>query len=167
MKNIHKNPILYYIAMPVLVGLWPLLVWAVFLPNAQKNLDKTKAENDKAVPIMWDILTLDPSLSEVADPNENTAEFNYDNVVFQVASLCNIPPSNCNLNARSIQAASGQQKTQAANVSLKQTGIVTFARFLSTIQARWPNLQCTSITLTQKPGLPDIWDIDIEFKYYY
>lgn len=166
MKNMPKNPILYYIAVPVLVGLWPLLVWAVYLPNARKDLDKTLAENNKAEPIMMDIINLDQSLLEAADPNENTAEFSYDNVVYQVASSCSIPPSNCNLNARSIQTTSGQ-KTQAANVKLSQTGIVTFARFLSTIQARWPNLQCTSVTLTQKPGLPDIWDIDIEFKYYY
>ena len=166
MKNIHKNPLLYYIVVPVLVGLWPLLVWAVYLPNAQKDLDKTMSEYKKAEPIMMDILNLDPSLLKNADPNENTAQFNYDSVVYEVASLCSIPPSNCNYTARPTQTTSGQ-KTQAANVSLKQTGITTFARFLSTIQARWPNLQCNSVTLTQKPGLPDIWDIDIEFKYYY
>ena len=153
MKNIHKNPILYYLAVPALVGLWPLLVLAVYIPKAQKDLDEIMTEYNKAEPIMLEIINLDRSLLDSADPNENTAEFAYDRVVYEVASLCNIQPGNCNLNARSIQTAGGQ-KTQGANVTLKQINITTFARFLSTIQMRWPNLQCTSVTLTQKPGLP-------------
>ena len=166
MKNIHKNPILYYIAVPVIVGLWPLLVWAIYLPNAQQDLEKIVTEYNRAEPIMMEILNLDLSLSEAADPNEKTAEFNYDSVVYKVASLCSILPSNCNLNARSSQTNSGK-KTQGANVKLTQMSITTFARFLFTIQSRWPNLTCTQVTITQKPGIPDMWDASVEFKYYY
>ena len=32
MKDVYKNPILYYILVPVVVALWPLLVWSVYLP---------------------------------------------------------------------------------------------------------------------------------------
>jgi hypothetical protein len=167
MNNIHKNPILYYIAIPVLIGSWPLLVWAIYLPKAQDDLQQnlTLYEN-KAVPLMMEILNLDPGRLDSADPNENTAEFKYDTVVDRIASTCGIPPSKCKLDARTIQETSGQ-KSQSANVSLSQVDITTFARFLSTIQMRWPNLQCTNITLTQKTGLPDIWDISLDFKYYY
>ena len=59
------------------------------------------------------------------------------------------------------------QKSQGATVSLKQIDIVKFSEFLSTIQLRWANLQCNRVKLTHKQGLPDMWDIDIEFKYYY
>ncbi len=61
----------------------------------------------------------------------------------------------------------GGQKSQSANVSLSQIDIVKFAEFLSTIQLRWANLQCNRVKLTKKQGLPDVWDVDIEFKYYY
>lgn len=167
MKNIHKNPILYYIAIPVLIGIWPLLVWAIKLPAAQKDLEQMLTiYKEDAEPVMMEILNLDPSRLESADPNESIAEFTYDRVVDRVASLCGIPPSKCELDARSIQETS-DQRSQSANVKLKQIDITKFTRFLSMIQIRWPNLQCTKIILTQKPGLPDIWDVDLDFKYYY
>jgi hypothetical protein len=167
MKDIHKNPVLYYIAIPVLIGIWPLLVWGVYLPNAHKELQQnmTTYEND-AEPVMMEILNLDPGRLDSTDPNENAAEFTYDSVVDRIASSCGIPPSKCELDARPVQESSGQ-KTQNANVTLSQIDITTFARFLSTIQMRWPNLQCTKIVITQKPGLPDMWDFNLDFKYYY
>ena len=167
MNNIHKNPILYYIAIPVLIGIWPLLVWAIYLPKAREDLQQNlEIYKNKAEPLMMEILTLDPGRLDSVDPNENTAEFKYDTVVDRIASLCGIPPSKCKLDARPIQETSGQ-KSQNANVSLTQIDITTFTRFLTTIQMRWPNLQCTNIVLTQKAGLPDIWDISLDFKYYY
>lgn len=167
MKDIHKNPILYYIAIPVLIGIWPLLVWGIYLPNARQELQQDMAtyKND-AEPVMMEILNLDPGRLDSVDPNENAAEFNYDNVVDRVASSCGIPPSKCELDARPIQESSGK-KSQSANVTLSQIDITTFARFLSTIQMRWPKLQCTKIVFSQKPGLPDMWDVNVDFKYYY
>ena len=93
-------------------------------------------------------------------------EFNFDKVVAQVASTSKIPPSKWELNATAPQT-SGGEKSQSATVSLKQIDVVKFAEFLSTIQLRWANLQCNRVKLTKKPGLPDTWDVDIEFKYYY
>lgn len=149
-----------------MIGLWPLLVWAIYLPGAQENLEEMMTQYGRAEPVMMEILNLDPSRLESADPNEKTAEFTYDRVVYKVASSCGIPPSKCELNARSIQTSSNQ-KSQSANVKLTQIDVTTFARFLSTIQMRWQNLQCTKVILTQKPGLKDIWDVDVDFKYYY
>jgi len=28
-------------------------------------------------------------------------------------------------------------------------------------------LQCDTVTLTKKKGLPDMWKVDLDFKYYY
>ena len=167
MNNIRNNPIFYYIAIPVLIGIWPLLVWAIYLPNANNDLQQNLAmyENE-AEPLMMEILNLDPGRLDSADPNEKTAEFTYDSAVDRIASLCKIPPSKCKLDARQIQETSNQ-KSQGANVKLTQVDITTFARFLSTIQMRWPKLQCTNIVLTQKTGLPDMWDVSLDFKYYY
>ncbi len=166
MKDIYKNPILYYILIPVIVCFWPLLVWAVYLPAAEKNNKDQQAQFKKAEAIMMEILTLDPDRRDFADSNDVDAEFNFDKAVARVASTSKIPPSKWDLNAVAPQTSSGQ-KNQSADVSLKQIDLVKFAEFLSTIQLRWANLQCNRVKLTQKPGLPDMWDVDIEFKYYY
>ena len=166
MRDIYKNPILYYILTPVIVCLWPLLVWAVYLPAAEKNKEDQQGQFKRAEEIMMEILTLDPDRREFADSNDVDVEFTFDKAVAKVASTSKIPPSKYKLNAGTVQTASGQ-KSQAATVSLKQIDVVKFAEFLSTIQLRWANLQCNRVKLTQKQGLPDMWDVDIEFKYYY
>ncbi len=166
MKDIYNNPILYYIVIPVIVCFWPLLVWAVYLPAAEKNNKDHQAQFKKAEAIMMEILTLDPGRREYTDSNDVDIEFNFDKVVARVASTSKIPPSKWHLNAGAFQTSSGQ-KSQSATVSLKQIDIVKFSEFLSTIQLRWANLQCNRVKLTHKQGLPDMWDIDIEFKYYY
>jgi hypothetical protein len=164
MKDIYKNPILYYILVPAIVGLWPLLVWAIYLPAADKNLEDQQDQLREAEAIMMEILTLDPDRS--ADANDTPAEFTYDRAVERVAGSCGIPPSKHKLNP-GMPMTIGGQKSQSANVSLSQIDIVKFARFLWMIQLRWANLQCNRVKLTKKSGLPDMWDVDIEFKYYY
>jgi hypothetical protein len=52
-------------------------------------------------------------------------------------------------------------------VVLKEVDITKFAKFLSTIQLRWANLQCVKVKLTKKKGLRDTWDVDLDFKYFY
>jgi hypothetical protein len=166
MKDIFKNTILYYILTPVVVCLWPLLVWAVYLPAAEKNKENQQAQFKKAEAIMMEILSLDPDRREFTDSNDVDAEFTFDKAVARVASTSKIPPSKWELNATAPQTSRGE-KSQSATVSLRQIDIIKFAGFLSTIQLRWANLQCNRVKLTQKPGLPDMWNVDIEFKYYY
>lgn len=166
MRDIYKNPILYYIGVPIIVGLWPLLVWAVYLPVAQKGIEEQKSQYKRAEPIMMEILTLDPERLEFSDSNDTTVEFTYGSAVDRVAVLCGIPPSKQKLNTGNIQIVSGQ-KRQSAHVVLKQIDIVTFAKFLSEIQLRWPNLQCERVKLAQEKGSPDMWNVDVEFNYYY
>ncbi|MCH7558276.1 MAG: hypothetical protein IIB56_12590 [Planctomycetes bacterium] len=166
MKDIYKNPILYYILVPVIVGLWPLLVWAMYLPAAEKSVEDQLAQDRKAETIMIDILTLDPGRRKFSDSNDVSTEFTYDNAVVKIAGECKIPPSKYKLSSGTLQTTRGQ-KSQSATVNLKQIDIVKFAEFLSMIQLRWANLQCNRVKLTKKQGLPDMWDVDIEFKYYY
>jgi hypothetical protein len=166
MKDIYKNPIFYYILIPAVIGLWPLLVWSVYLPAADKNLEEQQNQYRKAEEIMMEILTLDPDRLQFADSNDTVSEFTYYNAIGRVAASCKIPPSKYKLSSGILQTTSGQ-KSQSASVSLRQVDIVKFASFLSMIQFRWPNLQCNRVKLTKKEGLPDLWDVDIEFKYYY
>jgi hypothetical protein len=165
MRDIYKNPMFYYIFVPAVVGLWPLLVWAMYLPAADENLKDWENQHRKAEAIMMEILTLDPDRLQFVDSNDPGTEFTY-GVVDKVAGSCGIPPSKYKLNSGML-ITNKNQKSQSASVSLRQVEIVKFAKFLSTIQLRWANLQCNRVKLTKKQGMPDMWDIDIEFKYYY
>ena len=116
---------------------------------------------------MGEILALDPDRLEFADSQNAAAEFDYASAIEKIANLCGIPPTNYKLSSGIIITSSSGQKSQSAKVGLKQVDITKFAKFLSTIQLRWANLQCIQVKLTKKKGLPDTWDVDLEFKYYY
>ncbi len=166
MKDIYKNPLFYYIVVPVVLALWPLLVWAVYLPQAQQEWEKDKKQYDIAYSLTEEILKLDSERLEFADSNTGATEFDYAIAVDKIASLCNIPSTSYRLSS-GIIITSGEKKTQAATVVLDNVDVVKFSRFISAIQFRWPNLQCVSSKLTKKKGLPDSWKADIAFKYYY
>jgi len=166
MKDIFRNPIFYYILVPAVLALWPLLVWAVYLPRTQRSCQREVHEYNKAREIMMEILTIDPDRLTLADPNSIPTEFSYANVIDRVATLCKIPVANYKLTS-GIIITSSNQKSQNAKVVLKEVDITTFAKFLSTLQLRWSKLQCTAVKLTKKKPLPDRWDIDMDFKYYF
>ncbi|GAI16240.1 unnamed protein product [marine sediment metagenome] len=79
MKDIYKNPILYYILVPIVVALWPLFVWGLYLPEADKKLEDNIKRCDKTDAIIEEILKLDRDRLEFADSKNNTAEFDYAN----------------------------------------------------------------------------------------
>lgn len=166
MKDIYRNPTLYYILVPIVVALWPLLVWAVYLPRAESGWDDEKGQYDKAQKIIAEILAIDPDRLEFADTEDAGAEFDYASVVERVAGLCRISSADYKLSSGIIVTTKGQ-KSQSAKVNLKQVDIRKLAEFLSTIQLRWANLQCSQVKLTKKKGFTDKWDVDLDFKYYY
>jgi len=165
MKDIYKNPITYYIAVPAVVALWPLLLWAVYLPNVKTNLQAEQAQCTKAEKIMGDILKLDPVRFDLA-ASKNAAQFDYAIAIDQTARACNISPLNYETSSKAVRS-SGGQKSQSALVTLKQVDITQFAKFLSAMQLHWANLQCEKVTLTRQKGTPDSWKADLDFKYYY
>jgi len=167
MKDIYKNPTLYYILVPIMVALWPLVNRGVYLPDVERSLNGEMKQYDDANDVMLEILALDPDRLKFADANSAAAEFDYANVVEKVASFCGIPSTNYKLSSGPI-IISGGQRSQSANIVLQDVEITKFAKFLSTIQLRWADLQCVQLRkLRKKKGLPDRWDVDLEFKYYY
>ncbi len=165
MKDIFKNPFLYYILIPVILALWPLLVWAVYLPAAERSLNSDIDQYEKAQKNIEEILSLDVDRLQLADSKKGAVEFDYFNEVYKIAALSGIPQAKCKLNSGII--IPGEQKSQSAKVNFSDVDIVRFAKFLSTIQLRWANLQCTRIKLSKNKGMPDNWDVDLDFKYYY
>ena len=166
MKDIYKNPILYYILVPSLAALWPLLVWAVYSPAAERNFKEERSQYDDANDIMLEILGRDPTRLELADPNKTADRFDYDTAVSDVARRCKIPATNYTVSSKPVRTSSGK-KSQSAKAVLKQVNIAVFADFLSKIQLRWASLECENVTLTKKKGLADMWKVDLDFKYYY
>ncbi|OEU66274.1 MAG: hypothetical protein BBJ57_00790 [Desulfobacterales bacterium PC51MH44] len=170
MKDIYRNPMLYYILVPCVAALWPLLVWAVYLPAAERNFTEEENQYKEAQLTMTAILELDPTRLERSDPNKTSDKFDYDTAVSGVARRCNIPATDYTVSSRPARKPvrkSGGKKSQSAMVVLKQVNITSFADFLSKIQLRWASLQCDTVTLTKKKGLPDVWRVDLDFKYYY
>ena len=166
MKDIYKNPMLYYILVPCLTVLWPLLVWAVYLPASESDLKEGISGYKKAQVTIAAILESDPSRLENDDPNKTADKFDYATAVSDVANRCRIAATNYTVSSKPIRTSSGK-KSQSASVVLKETNIASFADFLSKIQLRWANLECESVSLTQKKGLVDVWKVDLDFKYYY
>ena len=166
MKDIYKNPTLYYILVPIVIALWPLFVWGIHLPDAEDNWQDEKTQYAKAQKAIEAILDIDPERLEFADSKNNKVEFDYANVVDKIARSCGISSTNYELSSKPPRTAKGQ-KSQSCRVELKHIDITKFAKFLSTIQLRWANLQCENITLTQEAGRPDMWKVDLNFKYYY
>ena len=166
MKDIYKNPILYYILVPALVALWPLLVWAVYLPGARDSRQKDVEQYAKAQQIMAQILELDPERLKISGTSTASADFDYATGVFEIANSCQIPDTSYKISSKPARVKD-RQKTQSAVVLLDNVDITKFAEFLSRIQLRWANLQCEKVKLTKKEGLPDAWKINLDFKYYY
>ena len=166
MKDIYKNPMLYYIAVPVLIGLWPLLVWGVYLPKAKNDLKDEKADHKTAMQEIRRIMTLDPGRLKDKGSKDGGHEFDYAVVIQETTTLYKIPATNYVIRSRPIKRSKGQ-KTQIATVSLKDVKITTLAEFLSTMQLRWASLQCEKVGLQRKKTGPDVWDVDLSFKYYF
>jgi hypothetical protein len=166
-KELIRDPKLYYILVPLVCALWPLWVGLVALPSAQKTWEDEKDSYTQAEKIIANIYKLDPERF-AGDPNQGKAAvFSYPAAINQVAGSCGIPAPDVVLGVSGVMKAKEGQQTQDAHVTLKQVNIATFAKFLSTMQLRWADVQCTSLKLTKEKGAPDLWKADMTLKYYF
>jgi hypothetical protein len=156
----------YYILVPVVAALWPIVIWGIYLPGARGNFVVDKDQYEKAQQIIGELLVVDPERLNAADGKTASAEFDYATAVQRAAEFCSVPAGNYKLSSGIIVTTEGQ-KNQSASVSLKDVDVIKAARFLSAIQLQWAGLQCTKVTLKKKKGLPDAWDVDFSFKYFY
>lgn len=166
MRAIYRNPIFYYLLIPVLVALWPLLVWSVYLPRAQRSQADEQSLYFDGENCIDEIKTLDPDRLERVDPNQVFLEFSYGSAVDRVANLCKIPASSWTSSAGNI-IKSQNKKRQDAMVELTNVSIFQAAKFLWTMQVTWATLTCEKVKLSKKKGAPDQWDVDLSFTYYY
>jgi hypothetical protein len=166
MRDLHKNPILYYLLIPVLVGIWPLLVGTVYLPRAENERANEGQQCVDGQNLVMEILKIDPDRPNIVDRNVKPVEFSYGAAVDRVANLCKMPAANWGYTAGDFMTSNGK-KRQDARVVLKSVSIVQAAKFLSTMQKMYVNLTCENAKLQKKKGMSDQWDVDFSFIYYY
>jgi hypothetical protein len=166
-KEFYKNPLFYYVSVPVIAAGWVLLTWTVRLPQAYRKWDLSRVEYDKVQAIITEILNVDPERLDFAGSKKSDTEFDYAVAVEKIASLCRIPSADYKLSSGPIITSTDGQKSQRAKVILQQVDLKRFSEFLTTLQFRWAGLQCTQLKLQQKKGLKDKWEVDIDFAYYY
>lgn len=165
-KNIHKHPMFYYVLVAAIAAIWPVLMWGVYVPSAKIKFNSDMEQFNKAQEDIDELLKIDPERLSFAQEKGKNADFDYATAVQEAAGFCSIPPGNYKLSS-GIIITSKDQKSQSAQVSLKDVEITKAARFLSTIQLRWSGLQCTKVNVRKKKGLPDTWDAEFAFKYFY
>jgi len=166
MREIYRNPMFYYVLVPVLVTVWPLLVWGLYLPEARQNWDRDQKLFASAQTHMLEILAKDPDRLDVAEATQSLGKFTYAEAVDRVANYCRIPSGNLDLTTGNI-VTSRNKATQQARVRLTNIGIIQGAKFLWRIQSMWVSLTCDRVKLSKNEGMPDQWDVDLNFKYDY
>ena len=166
MKNIYKNPLFYYVVIPAVAALWPLLVGGVYLPAAERALNNDMVQYAEAQKTIDGILKLDPGRRDFSGDKQAEAEFEYFTAVDAVARLVEIPSANYELSSKPPRT-SKRQKTQTCHLELKDVSIENFARFLSLIQLRWTNLECTKVVLTKRKDQADSWKVALDFRYIF
>ena len=135
MKELYKNPTLYYLLVPAAIAVWPLLVWGRYLPQSKEILsNEVKYSNDGQVTAL-EILRLDPERLSFADANNTGDEFSYATAVDKVAGMCGIPASKYKLSTGPLMKKD-KQRTQSAHLRFDQVSMVPFAKFLSLMQLR-------------------------------
>lgn len=165
MKDVLRQPMFYYIAAPILLAVWPLLLWLYYMPHTDDTWDKEQKIYTQARQLAQEILTLDPERQAYSD-EKKTSGFDYTVAINAAAKKLGIASSNYTISSKPIQRSRGQ-RTRDCQVIINEIEITDFARFLSNLQLTWANLQCQRVTLTKKEALPDAWKVDLTLKYYY
>jgi hypothetical protein len=165
MKDILRNPILYYILVPLAIASWPLLLWANYLPGVDQDHNVLKVEHLKASDIIYKILVLDKERLDYSKAEGKGAEFDYAVAIDRVARVVGIPSTGYRVSSKDVYT-SGGQPSQSARVTLYSTDIKKFAEFLSNLQFRWASLQCEDVVLTKIEGQKNKWKVELAFKYF-
>jgi len=161
-----KNTNFYYIAGPVVIGLWVLFVWGMALPESEKNLEKYKKMWTASQAPIEKILNLDPDRLEYEKLKGAAKDFDYATVIDQFATLAKIPESDYSLTGRGQKKIRGR-KAISADLTIKPISTEKLAVFLSAIQMPWPDLQCDQLNLIKQKVGPDVWKASIKFTYFF
>lgn len=161
MKDLYKNPMLYYALIPLMALAWPAAMWFNYLPTMTEQRDTWKGYVVDANELIFEILTLDPERLSYSDQKDTAVAFEYEQAVDKVARSLRMG------NQYELRPSAKTANKQAAEVSLKNIGVIQCSQFLSTLQMHWNGLECTRLGLTNKKTTKDRWDVTMSFVYYF
>ena len=153
MKIDYKNPNLYYIAVPVLAGLWAILAGFVFYPSSIKAWEKSQTDFESLEKQITQLIALQPKRLEYkVDEKAEPEDFDFTKTVNDFARVFSISDTNYKLTVRGSTKRAGRQ-TRSASIVIKNIDTEKIAQFLSALLLRWPELRCEVINFEMKDWL--------------
>jgi len=166
MKDYFKNPNLYFIAVPLAAMVFVIFVAAISLPAASRKWKNKQADYRKAKDLITKIVTLAPERLNYKVKKDSSGEFDYSIAVDEITKLVHIPSSNLSLQGNRTLKSGGKLK-RSADVAMEPVDVETLSRFISQILLRWPDLECSRLSIDKLPAGKDSWKASMKFVYTY
>ncbi len=166
MRDLHKKPDFYIIAVLAMAAIWTVTAAALSLPTANDKFDRKARDWEKSQPVVEKILKLDPDRLKAKNTKGGSGEFDYAITINEFTKFHAIPETGYSIRAGKIMKRGGS-KTKSADMTISSIGIVQFTQFISDLTYRWPDLQLDLLKLTKLKEGPDTWKLDLKFTYTY
>ena len=165
-NEILRNPNFYYIAGPAAAGVFALLAAFVFFPGSLKQWQDSQDEYRESQDWAGKLLALQPDRLSSATQTGRTETFDFTVVVDEFAKAFSISPTNYTTSVKGEVRKQGK-RARSATLSIKSIDIERFTKFLSSMLARWPDLECDVLSLDKGKAGKDDWKADTTLTYYY
>lgn len=165
-KDFWKQPDFAFVLLPVMAAVWALVSGLVVYPRHGKAWNDKKAQFAEAELLMDQILQLEPVRIHYQEQSGQSGEFDFTREVDRFTKELGIGSGSYTLNVR--QAIKQKGKTRkSADLSIKSIRVETLAGFLSSMLARWPDLQCEQATLDKVANTKNEWNVKLRLVYVY
>ena len=167
MKIDYKNPTVYYIAVPVIAGLWAILAGFFFYPASIEAWEKSRSDFESVEKQIKQLVALQPKrLDYKVDQKAKPEEFDFTKTINDFARVFSISDSNYNLTVRGQTKRAGRE-TRSATIVIKTIDIEKLAQFLSAMLLRWPELKCEVLSIEKVKKTKNNWKVNMSMTYYY
>ena len=167
MKIDYKNPTVYYIAVPVIAGLWAILAGFVFYPASIEAWKQSRSDFESVEKQIKQLIALQPKrLDYKVDQKAKPEELDLTKTINDFARVFSISDSNYNLTVRGQTKRAGRE-TRSATIVIKTIDIEKLAQFLSAMLLRWPELKCEVLSVEKVKKTKNNWKVNMSMTYYY
>ena len=167
MKIDYKNPTVYYIAVPVIAGLWAILAGFVSYPASIEAWEQSRSDFESVEKQIKQLIALQPKrLDYKVDQKAKPEEFDFTKTINDFARVFSISDSNYNLTVRGQTKRAGRE-TRSATIVIKTIDIEKLAQFLSAMLLRWPELKCEVLSVEKVKKTKNNWKVNMSMTYYY
>lgn len=162
-----KNPTVYYIAVPILAGLWAILAGFVFYPGSIEAWEKSQKDFKTVEQQIKQLVALQPKrLTYKLDEKTASEDFDFVKTVDEFAQIFSIAPSNYNLTVRGETKKAGKT-ARSATIAVKSIDIEKLTQFLTALLLRWPELKCEVLSIEKVKNTKNNWKVNMSLTYYY